>query len=528
VFIHKIKKIMKTKVKILIAIVCVLASTLGITVKAQVTAVDLYHYSSNNEANFNNTYTGKTIKVVGIVTSNVFQNTGEWTSGYSVWLGNCVRLFFPESNARQFAKIQQGDIITIQGRCIGRGGSLIYTYKFSRPTEVFVDNCTLIQVNETNAERLRNAQLREEREKAERRKQEELKREQEAEQRKREAAENERLAAKRREVERQAAARREAERRRCEWSVSTPDLPDAGYGVLPVYKPSGEEGLEVVIKVKLNSAGEVTDAVIDTDRTSITNARAWRSALEAAYKSECGSSGYRRGTLRYRYGLSEAEASKLSAELLNGVDVEKSSVRSSSRSNQGSGGYGSEEAKKKDERARRKRASKATEDYRQSHFYLFEAKISLGGSTREKKRYVGEPIHPIYAGVTLGFVSNYIGCYVSPQLEIEANKDADNFSAEDKAERDKSANPPLRRHVGFNNGIYTAGILFGDRSTFNLYLGGGIHRREDELANLKVLHAAVIEGGFRVAFRPCFAWNLGGAYSWHKQGLVHTGLSVIF
>jgi TonB family protein len=280
---------MKTKVKILIAIACALASTLGTTAKAQIEAYALYTYSQDNEVNFNSTYTGKTVKVVGIVTSRVFQNTEEWASGYSLWLGwdgflgltNGVRLFFTESTARQFANIQKGDIITIQGRCIGRGGSLIYVYKSRRPTEVYVDNCSLIKINKTGVEIEREKnELRREEEEAERSSKEAREAEKRAQKEKSEKESREAQDAWKNYQEREKARQSSLK-----WVVSTDDLVFAESAPLPARKPEWENGI-ITVKITLSKKGDVTTAKIDEQNTTIYELAAQQSALSAARKTK--------------------------------------------------------------------------------------------------------------------------------------------------------------------------------------------------------------------------------------------------
>jgi hypothetical protein len=308
----------------------------GTTAKAQVSAQYLYSYSFNNEVNFNSTYTGKTVKVKGVVTSNVFQNTGQWTSGYSLWLGwqndgyyhyahsltGGVRLFFTESNARQFANIRQGDVITIQGRCIGRGGSLIYTYKFGRPTEVFVDNCTLIQFNESNADRVRRSELLNEEEdkrsaerEAERRRREALEKEQEAERRKqaeKERARREQRAHQQRVASSPQRAQWEREQQQLQqererhaglsWSVTSSDLRFAGSKPLPSYTPN-ETSVRIAVKVTVDRDGDATEATIDVRRSTIYDSSVLDAALDAALSTKFAAR-KSRGTLLYLYGSS--------------------------------------------------------------------------------------------------------------------------------------------------------------------------------------------------------------------------------
>jgi flagellar biosynthesis GTPase FlhF len=269
----------------LAGILCfLLASALGNSAKAQIDAHSLYSYSSNNEVTFNSTYTGKTIKVKGMVTSSVFQNTEQWASGYSVWLGNCVRLFFPESNARQFANIRQGDEITIQGRCIGRGGSLIFTYKFGRPTEVFIDNCTLLQVNMSNAERQRRTKLREEAEWNERA----AKKAQEQEQQRlQKLAEEKRADEWLKQNHQESASQRarwenEQERQsRLEWTVASRDLNFWSNKPMPAYTPE-EEDVRIAVMVTIESDGTPIEAEIDTRHTTTSDSQALDAALDAA------------------------------------------------------------------------------------------------------------------------------------------------------------------------------------------------------------------------------------------------------
>jgi hypothetical protein len=173
---------MKKKLRILVAVAGLTALAFGNNVKAQevITANDLYFYSLDNEVSFDAKYTKKTVKVRGKVMGEVFKNTKQpWNKGYSVWLGwigehynpldvtfapgggytsgitrapeQGVRLFITESNAGQFANVRKGDEITIQGRCIGRGGSLLLESSSNRPDEVFIDNCTLIEINVVQA-----------------------------------------------------------------------------------------------------------------------------------------------------------------------------------------------------------------------------------------------------------------------------------------------------------------------------------------------------------------------------------------
>jgi hypothetical protein len=167
----------------------------------------------------------------------------------------------------------------------------------------------------------------------------------------------------------------------------------------------------------------------------------------------------------------------------------------------------------------------AIESYYQSHFFIVSSKITGSSSTRDedKEKNGGKSVKSTYAGFTVGFAVSSIGIYVSPQLEVWLDQNDRTLSNQEKAER---KNLP-RRRVGLNNGIYTVGGIVGERS-FHLYLGGGIHLREDELADLKVRRSYIIEGGCRIPFGSCFTFDLGLGYSGHRQANLHTGLGLIF
>jgi hypothetical protein len=172
---------MKKKLIILLSIAGLTAMSLVEAIAQNVVyASNLYNSSKENEVSFDSRYTGKTVKVQGKVLGSVIKNTQEPFTGYSLWLGReevrwtpyeqigvnpngslytyidgesyttthkYIRLFISESNARQFANVRDGDEIIISGRCIGKGGSLIYTHSGIRPEEVFIDNCILIKSN---------------------------------------------------------------------------------------------------------------------------------------------------------------------------------------------------------------------------------------------------------------------------------------------------------------------------------------------------------------------------------------------
>jgi hypothetical protein len=421
---------MKINTKIILAIAGLMTSSvLGNTAKAQkvLTAYELYDYSQGNEAAFDARYTGKTFKIKGMVVGSVFKSTERWNSGsYSVWLGsgkythsnrnnkyyliplsesNYVRLFFTGSNAQQFANIQEGDEITIQGRCIGRGGSLVLEYRFGgRPEAPYMDNCTLIH-RELGAKIAKKILDAEDREREAKKKAEEEK------QRQKEAQERERLEAVRLQYEAEYEAEEEERRVRA----------------------AAEER---------------------------------RRQAEAA----------------------ERERERKEAEAAAAIEA-------------------------------------AIESYYQSHFFIVSSKITGSSSTRDedKEKNGGKSVKSTYAGFTLGFAVSSIGIYVSPQLEVWLDQNDRTLSNQEKAER---KNLP-RRRVGLNNGIYTVGGIVGERS-FHLYLGGGIHLREDELADLKVRRSYIIEGGCRIPFGSCFTFDLGLGYSGHRQANFHTGLGLIF
>jgi flagellar biosynthesis GTPase FlhF len=352
---------MKKGVKIFLSIACVLSSVLVNTAKSQevITDIDLYNHSRGNEAAFDAQFTGKTLKVRGTVIKNVVKNTKQpWNKGYSLWLGwsrtiysddynthsleQRVRLFITESDARQFANVQIGDEIIIQGRCIGKGGSLLLEYSANRADEVFISNCILIKSNaeikrEEELERARRWEAerpqreaaereRAERQKAEREAADRAKREaEEAEKAKRKAEETaqraKREAAKKAEQKAERIAewaekrkeenriwrekeerKREEEQRRQEEEERKAGVVKRTFkfgegketsAILPLSKPelrpqyaiSQEEGIiviDVVVEVikTLVPAGMVTKAKIDEKRTTIKDQAIRNSALE--------------------------------------------------------------------------------------------------------------------------------------------------------------------------------------------------------------------------------------------------------
>jgi hypothetical protein len=308
---------MKKELIILLSIAGLTAMSFGNDAEAQETvyASSLYNYSSGNEAAFDARYTGKTFKVKGAVDGSVVKCTDSWNAGkYSLWIstgGNYyyyssdnsysysgkqqVQLFFTASNAGQLANLRAADEITVSGRGIGRGGSLVLQYKYGRrPYEPYMDNCTLIQRGKLGATIAKEewAVKKKARDEEDARKEaERLVWEKEQEERRRKEREAEEQA------EREAAERKAEERRRngvVEGYISVGGSPATGGHPVtfkldwttdpkPSYSGGQEEG-QVVIKIVLRQ-GVVKKATIVESQTTITGSAIRTSALNAA-KSE--------------------------------------------------------------------------------------------------------------------------------------------------------------------------------------------------------------------------------------------------
>jgi hypothetical protein len=312
---------MTTIKTILLALAGLLVITLGNSAKAQevFTAEELTALSAvvDNDATFAQLKNG-TLKVKGRVCQSVrMDEYGRYSLQLQgLALGNYrVNISFPASSTYTFATVQIGDEITVEGRCLGRGGDVynVETTTTRRNTVitksedielknvVFLDNCTLLGHN-TGAEIENNAKdaalskmeeeqknelqrlKRERRESAAQRARWESDTQQER-QRLSELRQSERLEAQRRQKLQNELRRNLVEGTYTSFGGALTQRLDLTGDLRPNYSDGQEEGL-IVIQVVVDPKGNVQKAQIVEKQTTIKDQSLRTGALAAIQRQK--------------------------------------------------------------------------------------------------------------------------------------------------------------------------------------------------------------------------------------------------